>query len=84
MAHVLACSLQQVGGVWQRRAVEEADVDVCSEDIDRPERSVFHAHDGTAIVEKLSHVRAADAQAVEPLMGEVTEFTGPSREPRGH
>src|SRR5882672_9019715 len=46
VAHVLASPLQQARGVYQRRAVEEANIHMSLEGVEISERRVLNAHDG--------------------------------------
>ena len=76
VAHELAGALQETGGIGERVAVEESDVDVGGEDVDVGEGGVSEAGDGAAVMEEFADFVAAVAHEVEPMLGDGSEGTG--------
>lgn len=70
VTHEAPRTLQEPGGILQRCAMEESDVDVRGEDIDVAERGIRHAGRGMAIVQKLGDVGTAAAHLLEPHAGD--------------
>src|ERR1019366_9851763 len=68
MAHELAIALQQMGWVRQRRALEEALIDVRGEDVDVAEGRVSEAGCGAAVMQKFADFVAAASHHLKPLL----------------
>lgn len=81
MAHVFAGPFQKAGGIRQRRAVEESDVDVRTEDADIGERSILYARGRVAVVHELQDVIAACTHLRKPLARYRAERLGLAIEP---
>jgi hypothetical protein len=64
--HAFAASLEQVGCIIERCAVEEADIDMTLECIDVPERRIFYACDRATVVNQLSHIVTAFPHLLKP------------------
>src|SRR5688500_16791738 len=66
----------------ERRAVEEADVDMTLERVDVRERCIFYAHDRTTVVHQLSDVVTARSHPHEPAPRDRPKFDWLTGEPR--
>ncbi len=74
MAHTLAASLQQVGGIVQFGAKVKSHVHMSLEDIDIAKRRIFHACDGAPVMHQLSNIMAAFPHPSEPRTRNGAEF----------
>jgi len=74
MAHELACSLQQMGGIWQRCALKETHVYVRREYVDVAKGRIAKTRHRTAVVHKFTDFVAALAHLLKPSMREVAQF----------
>jgi len=79
--HILAGALQKACGIVQRRAMEEADIDVRLEGVDVSERRVLYACDGAAIVQQFANIGAAAAHLFKPSLCDPPQFIGRLTEP---
>jgi len=66
--HAFAISLQQAGGVLERCAVEETDVDVTFECVDVPEWRVFDTCDRATIVHQFADIFSTLPHLRKPLL----------------
>jgi hypothetical protein len=80
--HAFAAALKQPCRIIERRAVEEADIDMTLERVDLPERRIFDASDRTPVVHQLQHVVTAFAHPLEPALRDGPQLHRLMREPR--
>jgi len=81
VAHEFAGSFQQCSGISKRRAVEEANVDVCGEYIDVAEGGIGDADRGVTVVQELGDIVAAVAELGKPLPRDAGELGSATFEP---
>src|SRR4026209_338957 len=74
--HALAASFQEAGGIFEQCPVEKANVDVVLEGVDVPERRIFDARDGAAIVHQFADVIATAPHLCEPKPGDGPKVGG--------
>src|SRR6188768_1364266 len=68
MTHAFAGSLQQTGGIFERCATEEADIDVVSEYADVCEGRILDTCVGASVVHQLHDIIAALTHPIKPLL----------------
>jgi len=74
MAHSLACALQYVSRIWERRPLKEPDVHVRGEYIDVAEGHIAQTGNRTAVMQELPDFVAAFSHPLKPLARDGSQF----------
>src|SRR5580698_2079537 len=74
MAHELACTLQQVGGIRQACALKETHVNVRREYVDVAEGRIAQTRDRAAVMQKLTNFVPTISHHLKPLMRDGSQF----------
>ena len=75
MAHSLACALQYVSRIWERRPLKEPDVHVRGEYIDVAEGHIAQTCNGATVMEEFPDFVAAFSHDLKPLARDGSQFT---------
>ena len=69
MPHAFAGAFQKAARIFERRAIEEADIHMSTEGVRISKRRIFYARSGMSIVQKFANVRPTAAHLFKPWLG---------------